>query len=544
MSSALETRNPLPLGQSDFRALRDEKCVYVDKTALMFELCRGCRKVFVSRPRRFGKSLLVSTFETLFKYGLRDFQGLAIEKLWTDKTYTVVRLDFSMVRDFSEPREFESNFNALLLNSFSRIGFHYEAQEHLGFLMAQLSTWFGTLPEKSLVLLIDEYDAPLTASLGNRALFDAACSVMRAFFQALEANGRCLRFCFMTGITRFRESSFRCELRQFEDLSLDPALSTLLGFTAEEVETYFGRYLREAAEARNVGKDELLEKLREYYEGYSFDLSAAESDSSMRRGVFSPWPLLNFFLYPEQGFEHYWCETGRQPAVLKRLLAYHGCGKPAQFDAPHVLSMDQLGEAGISGEREVEALLFQAGYLTIREMRSNGFAVLGYPNREVAVSMAQLYAGELLKGKPIEGVGEPLISETMAAGTLDDVVRRFNQAVGAIDYLRYPIKDEAACRAYLQVLLIGAAMLPKVENHSALGRSDLEVDVGARRWVFEIKFIRKSSDAQKRLEDAAKQISARRYGMAHSGKEILRAALVFSGQERRFVAWKSVFEEP
>ncbi len=206
--------------------------------------------------------------------------------------------------------------------------------------------------------------------------------------------------------------------------------------------------------------------------------------------------------------------------------------------------MDQLGEAGISGEREVEALLFQAGYLTIREMRSNGFAVLGYPNREVAVSMAQLYAGELLKGKPIEGVGEPLISETMAAGTLDDVVRRFNQAVGAIDYLRYPIKDEAACRAYLQVLLIGAAMLPKVENHSALGRSDLEVDVGARRWVFEIKFARKSSDAQKCFEEAAKQISARRYGMTYSGKEILRAALVFSGQERRFAAWKSVVEEP
>ncbi len=362
MSSALETRNPLPLGQSDFRALRDEKCLYVDKTALMFELCRGCRKVFVSRPRRFGKSLLVSTFEALFKYGLRNFHGLAIEKLWTDKTYAVVRLDFSLVRDFSEPGEFESNFNALLLNRFSRIGFHYEAQEHLGSLMAQLSAWLGTLPDKFLVLLIDEYDAPLTASLGNRALFDAACSVMRAFFQALEANGRCLRFCFMTGITRFRESSFRCELRQFEDLSLDPALSTLLGFTAEEVETYFGRYLREAADARNVTHGELLEKIREYYGGYCFDQMAAELTSRQSGRVFSPWPLLNFFLYPELGFQNYWHETGGRPAVLRRYLSNHDCGKPAQFDAPHVLSMDQLGEAGISEEREVEALLFQAGY--------------------------------------------------------------------------------------------------------------------------------------------------------------------------------------
>ncbi|MBE5692140.1 MAG: hypothetical protein EGQ34_04475 [Sutterella sp.] len=544
MSSALETRNPLPLGQSDFRALRDEKCVYVDKTALMFDLCRGCRKVFVTRPRRFGKSLLVSTFEALFKYGLRDFHGLAIEKLWTDKTYAVVRLDFSLVRDFSEPGEFASNFHALLRNRFATAGFQYDARKKRHPLMGQLSAWFGTLHEKSLVLLIDEYDAPLTASIGNRALFDAACSAMRAFFQVLEANGRRLRFCFMTGITRFREMSSICELRQFEDLSLDPALSTLLGFTGEEVEEYFGRYLREAAEVRNVGKDELLEKLREYYEGYSFDLSAAESDSRTRRGVFSPWPLLNFFLYPEQGFEHYWCETGGQPAVLKRFLADHDCGKPAQFDAPHVLSMDQLGEAGISEEREVEALLFQAGYLTIRKVRSDGFAVLGYPNREVALYMADLYADELLEGRPIEGPADPLLSEIMATGNLDEVVRGFNQAVGAIDQDWHPIDDEATCCTYLQVLLMGAEKLPKVGNHSTPDSICLEAEAGARRWVFEIKFTRKSSDAQKRLEEAAMQISARRYSMAYSGKKILRAALVFSGEERRFAAWKSVVEEP
>ena len=544
MSSVFETGNPLPLGQSDFRALRDEKCVYVDKTALIFELCRGTRKVFVTRPRRFGKSLLASTIETLFKYGLGDFNGLAIEKLWTDKTYAVVRLDFSEAKYFSEPRVFEANFQALLLNRFSTIGFRCGTRETFGSLMTQLSAWFGTLPKKSLVVLIDEYDAPLTASFGNQALLDAVRSIMSAFFQVLEANEKCLRFFFVTGITRCRETCRSFRLDQCDDISLDSEYSTLLGFTAEEVEKYFGRSLREAAVARNVDKGELLEKLREYYGGYAFDLTAAESDYRTRRRVFSPWPLLNFFHYPEQGFQSYWYETGGQPAVLRCYLADHEFGKPSHFNAVCVLSADQLGEAGIAEEREVEALLFQAGYLTIREVRSDGFAVLEYPNREVAVSMAELYAKELLEGRPIEGPAEPLISETMVTGSLEEVVSRFNQAFGTIDQERYPIRDEAICRTYLQVLLLGAERLPKAESHAASGRDCLEAESGDRCWVFEIKFASGSADAHECLEKAVKQIASRRYGAVPRGKELIRAVLVFSGEEKRFVAWKQVSEEP
>lgn len=231
MSSAFEIRNPLPLGQSDFRALRDEKCVYVDKTALMSELCRGSCKVFVTRPRRFGKSLLISAFETLFKYGLGDYHDLAIEKRWTDRTYAVVRLDFSMVRDFSEPRESEANFQALLLNRFSTVGFRCSTRKTFGSLMAQLSEWFETLPEKSLVVLIDEYDAPLTASFGNKALLDAVRLIMSAFFQVLDANEKCLRFFFVTGSARCRETCRSFRLDQCDDISLDSAFSTPLGFT-------------------------------------------------------------------------------------------------------------------------------------------------------------------------------------------------------------------------------------------------------------------------------------------------------------------------
>ncbi|WP_302602774.1 AAA family ATPase [uncultured Sutterella sp.] len=537
-SAGIESRQPIPLGQSDFRALRDEQCVYADKTAFIYQLCSESRKVFISRPRRFGKSLLVSAFETLFKHGLRDFQGLAIEKLWKDKTYKVVRLDFSEIRDFSDSRDFQEKFNALLINRFATIGFRYNSGRGREPLMMQLLAWLDELPVRSLVLLIDEYDSPLTASLDNKTKFDAVRTIMSPFFLMLKSRGGCLRFFFMTGITRYRQTNIFSELNNFDDISLNPAYSTLLGLTEEEIRTYFAFYLRKAAKIRNLSERELIEKLREYYDGYCFDGKTLESEA--RKHVFCPWSILNFFMYPEQGFVNYWYESGGQPTILMRYLADHDLEKPANFDEVRPIKVSELGEARKFDEIGREALLTQSGYLTIREMRPNGLAILGYPNREVAVSMAQLYAGELLKGKALEGAAEPLISETMATGSLDEVVGRFNQAVETIDYLRYPIRDEAACRAYLQVLLLGAAMLPKVENHSALGRSDLEVEVGGRRWVFEFKFARKSSEVQPCLEDAAKQIASRRYGALQPGKELLRAALVFSGEERRFVAWRSV----
>ena len=167
---------------------------------------------------------------------------------------------------------------------------------------------------------------------------------------------------------------------------------------------------------------------------------------------------------------------------------------------------------------------------------------MGYPNREVALSMAQLYADELLRGLPLEQPQDPMISDIMAHEDTRTVVEAFNKAVSAIDYQRYPIVDEASCRAYLQVLLIGAAMIPRVEVHNALGRSDMEVEVGNRCWLFEFKFAQKSSEVETLLNRALSQIQARRYGEISDGKELIRVALVFNTEERRFSAWKVLNE--
>lgn len=168
----------LPLGTSDFIALRMRDQIYVDKTELVYQLARLPGKFFLSRPRRFGKSLLISTFESLFKYGLRDFQNLAIEKLWKEeKTYSVVRLDFSEIKNFISLDNFFKKLTALLLRSFAPLGFNY-VTDPVEDITDQLSSWLESLPPNSLVVLIDEYDAPLTACLNNRELFHAIRSVL------------------------------------------------------------------------------------------------------------------------------------------------------------------------------------------------------------------------------------------------------------------------------------------------------------------------------------------------------------------------------
>ena len=169
-----------------------------------------------------------------------------------------------------------------------------------------------------------------------------------------------------------------------------------------------------------------------------------------------------------------------------------------------------------------------------------GYVEVGYPNREVASSMARLYADELLRSADRMELGLPMVASTMADGSLEDIVKLFNKTFNAIDYQRYPVTDEYACRAFLQVLLLGAAMMPQVEVHAAHGRSDLEVDAGKRRWVFEIKCARSKPEVDRLLHEGVRQMQGRRYGDTPHGKTLCRAVLVFERDCRRFSAWLAV----
>ena len=235
-----------PGNKSFWESIRSE--IYVDKTELIAytnKYINTEQKYFcVSRPRRFGKSLLISTLESLFKNGLQYFRNLKIEKLWKDeRTYNVVRLDFSEIRDFRSSDEFAKKLTALIARKFNPVGLKYQISE-LFSMSDQLSDCLATLPTNSLVLLIDEYDAPLTACLNDFKLFDEVRLKLASFYAALKANEAAFRFIFITGITTFNKTSIFSELNNISDISLSPEYGTLLGYTHNEVKAYFADYRR------------------------------------------------------------------------------------------------------------------------------------------------------------------------------------------------------------------------------------------------------------------------------------------------------------
>lgn len=528
------TQKPLPLGTSTFSALRQSNEIYVDKTDLIFALVgKGRGKIFLARPRRFGKSLLISTFESLFKFGVRDFNGLAIEKLWTDKTYDVVRLDFSGLKKFQSPEQFEAAFQSQIITSFAPLGFKYDPNQQLVLFMDQFKSWLSSLAPSSLVLLIDEYDAPLTAHLNNRDIFNVIRDILGDFYATLKQFEGCLRFFFMTGITKFSNTSIFSAFNNLQDISLIPAYGTLLGYTENEIQQYFAPYLTKASKVLNIDESELIDQLKEHYDGFSFDAMA-------QTHVYCPWSVLNFFAHPELGFQNYWYESGGQPTVLMKYLNTHALANPRQYDQPIAINVDVLKASRQYDEISLEALLTQSGYLTIKELLVAGVVQLGYPNKEVSSSMARLYADELLKNDNRLQSGVPLLSKVMANDSVHQVVEYFNKAVNAIDYHRYPITDEATCRAYLQVLLIGAAMMPKVETHTALGRSDLEVEIGNRHWVFEFKYAQKPSQVETLLQNGIEQVQTKHYGETLHNHELIKIVMVFSEKDKQFVAWQQV----
>ena len=521
---------PLPLGRSGFPALREENDIYVDKTDLIYRLAKDSGKVLLTRPRRFGKSLLVSTLETLFANGLRDFRGLAIEKLWNDKTYQVVHLDFSTIKEFSSCEEFVAKLHRLLARSFNEIGASLPYDDRF---YDAMSIWLKTVPSRSIVLLVDEYDAPLTACLGNNDLFAAVRSVMREFYANLKFADNALRFWFMTGVTKFKSTSIFSDLNNFTDISSNPVYGTLLGYTEKELKSCFDGYLTRAADELGVSKEKLIELMRTHYNGFCFDQFA-------KTRVYCPWSVLNFLAAPEMGFQNYWFESGGQPSVLLNYLVSHSLADPASYDKPQEVPLELLNSTSDYEHIDERVLLTQAGYLTIKSVSQDGWVHLGYPNHEVATSMARLYCAELLKGKRIRKPDGPSAAEVLAQHSTADIIEYFNWIFNSIDYCQYPVTGESQCRTILQVLLVGAGISAQIEKHTALGRSDLEVDAGKRHWVFEIKFAQKPDAVSELLYRARNQISSRRYGQTPHGKELRRVALVFESKSRKFAAWEEV----
>lgn len=527
---------PLPLGTSDFSALRKSGQIYVDKTRLIYTLASKRQKFFLSRPRRFGKSLLLSTFESLFKYGLRDFYGLEIESLWKDEnTYQVIRLDFSNLKGFSSAEEFSELLDQYLLDTLTVNRLVSPIKTDTEGLRAFIG-WLADQADNSVVLLLDEYDTPLTTCPNKPELFDEVRKKLWRLYAAFKQWDGAIRFFFMTGIAKFSQTSIFSELNHFTDISLMSEFGSLLGYSHREVQKYFSGYLEQASFQLGIEKEKLLEELTVNYDGFCFERTATQR-------VFSPRSLLKFLNFPSNGFDNYWYESGGQPGVLLEYLKSHSTLRPEDYESEKQVQLDDLALSAKFSLLEDNVLLAQTGYLTIKAVRGTT-VTLGYPNREVSVSMARLYAEAILDKNAINRAGEGYLADYLEDGNLSAFVEEVNRIVLGIDYQAFPLSSEASCRAAVFIMVSSSSTLitARCEAHNAHGRSDLEIQTNKNYWVLEFKYCRKGASPEALLQEAVRQIKARQYGSQLPQSNLIRAALVFSQKGRKFTHWAEVWD--
>ena len=278
----------LPLGRPDFSDIRQHGDVYVDKTALIYGLARLRVPLFLSRPRRFGKSLLVSTLQSLFAGKLEDFQGLAIDGHWQDTSYRVVRIDFSGLADLNV-KEINRELGEILLQNFGVYGKISALDEKGEYRLPSslLREIANSLQNSSTVLLIDEYDAPLTHHLDKTDELQKITSIFNNFYAIVKEYTSKFRFIFITGVTRIAHVSIFSAFNNLRDMSFENKYNTLLGFTQDDIRCYFDQYIDNAAQVLGMSKDAVYTRLEQCYDGYQV---AFDSDKTL----YNPWSILSF----------------------------------------------------------------------------------------------------------------------------------------------------------------------------------------------------------------------------------------------------------
>ena len=372
----------LPAGISSFERLISQNQVYADKTAQIGDLLENGQKYFLTRPRGFGKTLLLSAFESLFRHGLRDFRGLEIEKRWKEEPASaVVSLDFSKLRGFQDAREFRALLARHLASRLAREKFIPEMPAP-GAGERVFADWLASQPVSSTVILIDECDAPFADCLDRPELFREASAILSRFYALLKSEDRAVRFLFIAGVTRLSDAALFPSLNTLRDISLSPQFGGLLGFTEEEILKYFPDRLQRAAECRGAGVPALTDDLRRHYDGYCFDSAASTH-------VYAPGPVLSFLSRPEDGFPGIALADSRTPDALLRRLRALAPRALARAEDERCADLERLRSAQDPEDPDGLALLAQAGYLTVKRVEEET-AFLSFPNISAKESLAGL----------------------------------------------------------------------------------------------------------------------------------------------------------
>ena len=508
----------------------DYNYIYIDKTKQIFSLLKN-RRVFFSRPRRFGKSLVLDTIATLFEKGVEPyFKDTWIYDKWSDKTYPVLRLNFL---DFgnSDLDTFSTRFNNCIK------GFAEDLQIEkniIGINPADtLFNLFRALKNQKIVILIDEYDCQLTANINKPKEYTKFLNCIHDLYATLKDKTQ-IRFMAVTGVTRLKDTTIFSVGSDIKDVSNLQYLSTLVGFTRDEIIKYYGGYLTLAAayanncqtdEVTEEQKEEILEKLAEEYNGYCFD-------EDNENAVFSTWSVNSFFqdltLRKKVKYGDYWYDNGGIPSILANYLKSHKLDFSVLMNDGVSININDFVNPSSLLTIDQNVLMYQTGYLTLRSKIEAPSIKLATPNMEIKRSLLKLIAFEIY-GKEIFNSKD--FKTFFAEENTDNIVAQLNLLLNTISYERYPIVSESMFRVCLQCLFSLVSDRVYAEMQNSKGRADLTVEIGSRRIVFELKYAKGEEKCSKKLEEAVAQIQARDYGNIMPKKELLRIAMVFNGAD-------------
>ncbi|GHU06789.1 ATPase AAA [Spirochaetia bacterium] len=513
----------MPIGIQDFEGLRNDGYVYVDKTAWIYKLVNEGKPYFLGRPRRFGKSLLISTLKAYFLGKKELFQGLAIEALeknWTE--YPVLHIDLAG-ENFNSCAALESGLLSNLWPLEERWGKNPPEDGN-----TTASRFRGLIRRayektgKRVAVLIDEYDRPLIHAMDKPALQEEFRDILRGFYGVLKAADPYLRFVMLTGVTKFSRVNVFSDLNQLNDISLDRDYAGICGISAKELADNFEPELNRLAEENDLSYDEAFEKMQQYYNGYHFAPGG--------EGMFNPFSVINTLA--KRNFGYYWFQTGTPSALLKEI-------KNNNINLLEYTKDVTMAAASISDYRanggDPTPLLYQSGYLTIKSYDSRkSIYTLGFPNEEVEYG----FLAELLQvyiPAPADSQGFYIINfiEDLEKGDVDKFLTRLRALFASIPY---PTREQSEYHYqslfYLVVRLMG--QFAQAEVQCAAGRADVVITMDDAIYVFEFKLSGTGA-----AEEALQQIDNKGYLIPYtaSGKKLVKTGAVFNDEKHTIGEW-------
>lgn len=507
-----------PIGIQSFSEIRQNGYVYVDKTALMYKLLSEGKYYFLSRPRRFGKSLLISTLEAYFLGKKELFEGLAVaelEKDWVE--YPVLHLDLNTEK-YDSPEALINKLSGAI-DSWEKEYGRNESEKSLPTRFEGIIRRAKEKTGRNVVILVDEYDKPMLQAIGNNELQKEYRDTLKSFYGALKSQDACIKFALLTGVTKFGKVSVFSDLNNLKDISMSQYYYDLCGITEKELHHYFDDEVGQLAQMNNQTKEEAYDRLKEEYDGYHFTYDTP--------GMYNPFSIL--WTLSERRYGNYWFETGT-PTFFVELLqkADYNLEEMAGIEA----DSDMLGS--IFNDDNPIPVIYQSGYLTIKDYDSRfGIYKLGFPNREVEDGfmkfLLRYYTAKKITNSAFEI--SKFVSD-IESGNAEGFMQRLQSFFAGAKFDQIAKDTENWFQNVVFIVTTLCGLYIEAEHQTSNGRIDLVLKTDKFIYVMELKY-------DGTAEEALQQIDDKGYALPwqSDGRTVIKVGANFSSQLRRLDGW-------